>query len=246
MNEARASALRRLERARAVRDLINVLRALLEHRMTRPQAAAWAAELRSSGGPTFDSATALAVFDALAWVDERDGDGQQVRDVDLHAYLAELRGGACFVGDRDPLVRLRLDLDQLAERVGTKPTRWWCSGLGWFEELRFATLASERPFVATAAQGQREHVDVYKLARDPWRDALIDLFEHLVVDDHDAIAFDPAVNLAELPVWALWREDDNANRFEMERYRSYSKAELHERIYRERGHKQFYWVDPVE
>ena len=56
------------------------------------------------------------------------------------------------------------------------------------------------------------------------------------------IAFAPEVNLAELPVWVLWREDDNGNRVEIDRYRSYAKAEQDERIYADRGHRQSYWI----
>lgn len=55
----------------------------------------------------------------------------------------------------------------------------------------------------------------------------------------------PRVDLDELPSWVLWRSDDNGNQFEMERFRSYAKAELHERIYTNRGHKQLYWIRPA-
>lgn len=150
-----------------------------------------------------------------------------------------------MLADPDPLVGLELAIDAFAERVGATPIRWWRTGLGWFCEVRFATLATGRPFVAVAELGQDHGVGIHKHTDDPWKGALIDLFEHFAIDERDTIMLHPAVDLAELPVWALWREDDNANKFEMDRYRSYAKATRDEQIYRDRGHRQFYWVDPV-
>jgi hypothetical protein len=219
--------------------MIDVLRALLDGRMTRAQAEAWARR----PGQIFDSPSAAAVFEALASVDERDDAGELVREVELRAYLDALAGGERFFGDPDPLVCLRLDLDTLAERVGATPIRWWSMGLGWTRELRFAALASGRPFVAIAHEPER--VDVHTLARAPWRDALVELFEHLAIDEREAIAFGPRVELGELPVWVLWRQDDNGNQVEMDRFRSYAKAELHERIYTDRAHRQSYWIRPA-
>ena len=44
-------------------------------------------------------------------------------------------------------------------------------------------------------------------------------------------------------VWVLWRQDDNGNRFAMER--STDRAALEDRaaMYDARGHKQIYWVE---
>lgn len=44
--------------------------------------------------------------------------------------------------------------------------------------------------------------------------------------------------------WALWRLDDNGNRFLMETYDSRERAEAAAREYTARGHKQTYWVEP--
>ena len=217
--------------------MLDILRALLEGRMTRAQVQAWAHARRPA---SFDSATAAAVFEALLGIDDED----IVRDVELRAYLDALEVGQRFVGDADPLVCLRMELDALAEQVGATPIHWWTAGLGWARELSFAALASGRPFVAIARADQPERVYVHKLARDPWQDALVELFEQLAIDDREAIGFDPQVDLAELPVWSLCREDDNGNQFEIDRYRSYAKAELYERIYTDRGHRQSYWIRP--
>ncbi|NJK32877.1 MAG: hypothetical protein HC927_10985 [Deltaproteobacteria bacterium] len=65
------------------------------------------------------------------------------------------------------------------------------------------------------------------------------------MDDADVGYVHPKVDLAKLPVWALWRQDDNANRFEIARFRSYAKAYAQERMFTARGHRQTYWVDPL-
>lgn len=43
--------------------------------------------------------------------------------------------------------------------------------------------------------------------------------------------------------WALWRLDDNGNRFLMETFDSRERAEAAARDYTARGHKQTYWVE---
>jgi hypothetical protein len=86
---------------------------------------------------------------------------------------------------------------------------------------------------------------VRKQQRDPWRDALLDLFEALAIDDRDVVRFGDEVDLESLPCWALWRSDDNGNKFEMERSRSYAKAAAQEQLYSARGHRQVYWVEPA-
>lgn len=43
--------------------------------------------------------------------------------------------------------------------------------------------------------------------------------------------------------WALWRQDDNGNRFLIARFDSAEAAEAEQRRYEALGHKQTYWVD---
>lgn len=45
--------------------------------------------------------------------------------------------------------------------------------------------------------------------------------------------------------WALWRLDDNGNRFLMETFDVRGYAEAAVRDYSARGHKQVYWVEPA-
>lgn len=46
------------------------------------------------------------------------------------------------------------------------------------------------------------------------------------------------------PTWAVWRQDDNGNRFAMSR--GHSRQEALELVadYESRGHKQHYWASP--
>jgi hypothetical protein len=236
---------RRLQ-AERVRALTNHLRALLDGRMTRAEVQAWTRELwppgSGQGGP-FTSATAASVFDSLwIFVDPRTG-REMVRDIELRAYLRWLGEGESFLADNEPLVVLAGDIDGLAARTGTEAVRWWCDGLGWHASLRFSAPARGRPFVVHAALERPTTLDVRKLRSDDWHDALVDLFETLAIDDADTLFIDPHVDLAQLPAWSLWRQDDNGNRFEMARFRSYAKACAHERMFTARGHKQNYWVE---
>ena len=152
-----------------------------------------------------------------------------------------------FVADADPLFRLPMTLDELAERTQTAPIRQIVDELGRCEILYFCAPASGRPFIARArARGENQsEVFVYKQRTDTWRDAVIDAFETLAIDERDTIGLHPTIELDQLPQWSLWREDDYSNRFEMDRYHCYAKARALERMFRARGHHQSYWVDPT-
>lgn len=242
----------RFEQARRYRVLVDTVRALLESRMTRAQAKAWTRELwppdSGQGGP-LRSGIAATVFDSLWNIEERDERGDVVREVDLRAYLDWLMRGDCFLGDDQPLLLLEGDIDEFGKQLGVTPFRHWVDGLGWFLGLRFCATATERPFVARMGEGPggpstiHRVIEIYKQRSDPWHNAVIDLFETLAIDERDVGWMNPAVELEQLPRWALWREDDNANQFEIDRFRSYSKAIAQERMYTARGHRQFYWVD---
>jgi hypothetical protein len=45
--------------------------------------------------------------------------------------------------------------------------------------------------------------------------------------------------------WVVWRQDDNGNRFEVNRYESRAEAEEVAATMEARGHKQIYWVAEV-
>lgn len=232
-----------------VRTMAAKLRALIEGRATRADVMKWTRELwppgSGQGGP-FISGEASSIFSSIWNLDEQWGDGPLVRDVDLRGYLRWLSEGETFHADEnDPLVILDRDLTALAAQVGGEVIRWWLDGIGWCCDLRFCAPARGRAFMAGSTLRRPGSVEIFKLRGDDPHDALIELFEALAIDDEDCKHISPAINLSRLPVWALWREDDNVNRFEVARFRSYAKARAHEQIFTARGHKQTYWVDPA-
>lgn len=197
MDPRRHEAHERLEQARRYRALIDVVRALLDGRMTRAQAGVWIREHADESRPT-SSDIAATVFASLEHIDAHDDGGELVREE-----------------------------------------------FGWHHAIRFCAVGTSRPFFALQDDRPAHPVTIHKLRSDPWRDAVIDLFETLAIDEHDVAYLDPRIDLAQLPCWALWREDDNVNRFEIDRFHSYAKAIAQEQMYTARGHRQFYWVDPA-
>lgn len=188
---------------------------------------------------------ASAVFASLLNLTETTASGEPlVREVDLRGYRRWLIEGSPFIGTPDWMVGLPISMAELANLVGDEPVRFWNEGLGWFVELRFCALASGRPFAATGALEGATGIGVHFRQADIVHEAVVDLFEMLAIDDHD-VTLHPDIDLAQLPQWALWRQDDNANRFEVERYRCYAKAVALEQMYTARRHRQSYWVDPV-
>lgn len=251
----RAVSVRGLERAERdrqqterVRILVAKLRALLGGQLTRADVMRWTQELwppdTGQGGP-FSSGDAACVFDSIYNLDEQWDDGPLVRDVDVRAYLRWLTEGETFVADDEPLVAFAGDLKVLAAKVGGEAIRWWFDGIGWYRQLRFCAPARGRPFLAVSPLETRDVCQVCIRRGDDPRAALIDLFEALAVDDSDCKALSSAIDRADLPAWGLWRQDDNGNRFEVARFRSYAKACAQEQIFTDRGHKQTYWVEPA-
>jgi len=47
-------------------------------------------------------------------------------------------------------------------------------------------------------------------------------------------------------VWVVRRQDDHGNRFEVSRHDSREAAQEHADVLEARGHKQIYWVAPLE
>ena len=244
------AAAQRHATSQRVAAMIEQLRALIEGRRTRAQVEDWARALAVGlpypTVPFPGHGRAHLVWASLVNAHERHDEGEIVRLGDLRAYLDWLTRGESFVGVPEQLVGLPISLDALAERTGTTPVRSWCEGLGWMGELRFGATLSGRPFVAFGdALGAGAGTAIHERKGDPWHEALIDLFETFAIDERDTTQLREDVDLAQLPVWSFWREDDNANRFEIERFRSYAKAEAQVELFRARGHRQFYWVEPA-
>jgi len=47
-------------------------------------------------------------------------------------------------------------------------------------------------------------------------------------------------------VWVVRRQDDHGNRFEVSRHDTREAAQEHADVLEARGHKQLYWVAPLE
>lgn len=227
--------------------LVDNLRALLDGRRTRAEVLAWTRELwppgSDQGGP-YRWPEAEVVFDSIWNLAALRGDELVVREVDLRAYLRWLSEGECFHADDDQLFMLELDIEEFAAQTRTEAIRWWLDGLGWRASIRFCTPARGWRFVAHSSLERPGWVDFRKRRSDDWNDAIVELFEALAIDDSDVSLIHRQVDLTRLPVWALWRQDDNGNRIEMARFRSYAKACAQEQVFTDRGHRQIYWVEP--
>jgi hypothetical protein len=247
MTEAdRANAERRLAVARRVGELIAKLEEVLDGRSTRAQVMHWARDPQRAWPEYRLPGSASAVANALCNLDARGFDGREfVGEHELRVYLDTLRRGESFVGTGEPFVGLALDIDSFAARLDLRPVHWLDDGVDWSVELQFGVPTSGRAFLAACDARARTPVEIRRQRHVGWRDALTDLFEGLALDEHEVTWWHPEIELVRLPRWALWREDDNANQFELERSYSFAKLELRERTMRERGHRQFYWIDPV-
>ena len=231
--------------------MLATIEGLLAGELTREQGLAWCEQLRppkhDGRSPFYGSGLgdASAVFESLWNLDQLRADGEPwVRELDLRGYRRWLREGHVFVGTRDPMVGLRFELEALVERVGGEPVRFWNHGLGWYLELRFCAPLSGRPFVAFESMFYPGGCSVHFRRGDDPQEALRDLFETLAMDEHE-LGLHPELDAERLPQWALWREDDNNNRFEIERSRSYAKLAEREQMFEARGHRQSYWIEPV-
>jgi hypothetical protein len=47
-------------------------------------------------------------------------------------------------------------------------------------------------------------------------------------------------------LWVVWRQDDNGNQYEVSRLPTRAEAEELAATMEARGHKQIYWVAPVD
>ena len=169
--------------------MLATIDAVLAGAMTRAEAMAWTVALLNTQpdrrNPFGKDPEAWTVFESLFGIDEIMSDGEpRVREVDLRSYRRWLLEEEFFIATRDPMVALRLTIDELAMKVGGEPVRFWLDGLGWHAELRFRA-ANGRPFVALCCLEQPSFVEVRFLRDDVARDALADLLELVALADDD-------------------------------------------------------------
>ncbi|HNL91234.1 MAG TPA: hypothetical protein PKH05_19290 [Nitrospira sp.] len=231
-----------------VRTMAAKLRALLAGHVNRAEIREWTREvwpLGSGQGNPFKWGEAASIFDSVYNIDEEHNDCPLVRDREIRAYLRWLTEGETFHADEEPLAILAHDIEKFAAAVGGDAIRWWLDGVGWCVEVRFCAPAIGRVFLAHSRLDRSNELSISKLSRDDWHVAIMDLFEALAIDDKDCTAISPKVELPRLPLWAVRRQDDNGNNFEIDRHRSYTKACAQAERLTARGHKQLYWIDTV-
>jgi hypothetical protein len=66
---------------------------------------------------------------------------------------------------------------------------------------------------------------------------------HSSIDEKDVLA---KKTTAQPMAWAVWRQDDHGNRFEVSRGHSHVEALRLVAEFEAKGHKQYYWVNPEE
>lgn len=232
-----------------VLDMIRVLVEAIHGRITRADVVAWSRTIwpngSGQGGPFRRHGTASTVFDSIYNLDRDD----VVREHDLRAYVRWLAEGEALQPDDAPIAVLHgRPSDWLPTPALDAPVRCWIDGLGWHEGVQLACPATGRPLMATSRlepSNSERAVSIMMRAGDDAREAVLDLFETFAIDERDVVYLDPRVQVATLPVWQLWRLDDNGNEFQMETFRSRAKALETQARFEARGHRQSYFVRPA-
>ncbi len=233
-----------------VLDMIRVLEEAIHGRITRADVVAWSRAIwpcqSGQGGPFPRHGVASTVFDSIYNLD-RD---EVVRDHDLRAYVRWLAEGEAFQSDPAPVAVLHgRPSDWVPTPSLDAPVRSWIDGLGWYEEVQLACPATGRPLLATSPldpSKSEQAVSIMMRLGDEAREAVLDLFETFAIDECDVIYVDPRVQAETLPVWQLWRLDDNGNEFLIEAFRSRAKAVATQARFEARGQRQTYFVRPSQ
>jgi hypothetical protein len=237
----------RYEQAQRVKELIELLESFLAGRIERSDITRWVYQQwppgSDQGGPFLLHGTAHAVVSSIWNIEERSDEEYLVRPQDVAAYLEWLKHGALFDSDGQTLVTLALPVDTLRGMTRTQEIRYWLDGIGWQWELRFASAATGRCFVATSNLTEVHRCHIYKRRSDDAMQAVEDLVECLALAGPEITYRDEAVDLERLPRWALCRQDDNGQRYEMTTFLSYTRALREADVFERRGHKQSYWVE---
>ena len=234
----------------ATHELLARLRRFASGDMTHEALGAWARAAwrpeHGQAGPLAGNprATALLLdaFNAEDRHDPRDADSPRIfrpRDATealrwFHA--APLEGEPAVIG------HFWLDFDRVARQVERPTRRSVVDGIGWHEDLRFASPGTGRRFSLARCLPQRgPRVTASTESGGDPADVLADFAETTGCDDaeleHRAAPFD-----VPLPRWALHRQDDNGNEFVVSTHASRVRACSERDRFAARMHKQLYWV----
>ncbi|MDC3961934.1 hypothetical protein [Polyangium jinanense] len=231
--------------AARVRELVDLLRAFLEGRTDRVDIARWTCtgwrEAAAAKGGFPDHAIARLVFMSLEDIERRWGDDFLVRREDVTGYVEWLTTRGYLMASL-PLAAVARSIDSLVTEMRGDTVRFFLPGLGWLVETCFASAATGRGFWAVSDLERGSGLEIRTIRGDDPTEAAQDLAEALALDTPEVQWIEPRIDLAALPRWSLWRQDDNGQRYEMSTFLSYSRAMRECATFEARGHKQMYWV----
>jgi hypothetical protein len=170
-----------------------------------------------------------------------------LRVADATAYLQLLRRGE-FGGPGVLVGGIATSLEAYAEQIGRGTERHVVEGLGWFEQLRFASLGSGRAFALNRPLQRLEMhdavaTDIVVAPGGAPAEVIRDLVEALAIDRSDFVWLADEFKDVVLPEHTLWRQDDNGNRFAIQTFTGRRKAEAELRRFESLPHKQTYWLE---
>lgn len=169
--------------------MVEVLQSFLDGHTPRSAIVSFTREvwpdMSRQGGPFMKDGTASSVFDSIWNVEERYGEEYLLRESDLRDYLRWLTEGDPLSEARNR-VWVRRSATEVAALPGSRDTRFWMDGLGWFLSVELRSPKTGRIFVAVGpmdfdkpmrgaavhATGELDHgmmedlLETFALARD--------------------------------------------------------------------------------
>jgi hypothetical protein len=213
----------RFEVARLVHEMIDLTQQFLDGSASRAELVAWSrVEGHRFHTPAADGlSTCLWNCDLMLQTGE-----PLVRRVDLADHLRELReGGIPF--DQDEFIVLTLSVEQVAARLRREVTRIPIDGLGWFTCVRFASLATGRPFASISLRdfqdprvGSVVRTHGFPDAEESREAVVSDLLDTLGID-LDEVTHSRGVVSAR---WDLTHADEYGNVTQVASFSGYAKA----------------------
>lgn len=237
------SAAERLQYGRQVGEMAALVERYLADEVTE-------AELQGLVFPTRPHqfrGSADGLYSSIYNLDAKIDGAPLIRRQDLIEQLRFVRrGDPVLFPDQVDLAVVALSAAEIAQRTGVQTERFAEEGIGWFEAVRFASLATGRPFVSCscllpADREVRAQVRTWGLPAVPEERAAVvaDLFDTLCIDSADARLL--CAPLARC--WDLMRSDDNGHSYRVSRFTGYAKACARLTQFEASTGKQCYWLE---
>lgn len=242
------------ETRRLTIEIVARLEDFVAGRETNEGLEAWAMSVwgRTQKGPAHTNRWASSVLinlhNAGARHDQRDATSPfLLRAADATAYLQRLRRGE-FGGPGVLVGGIATPLEPFVERFGLGTEHHIVDGLGWFEQLQFASFGSGRAFALNRPLQYLEKydalaTDIVAAPGEVPAEVLRDLVEALVIDRSDFVWLSSDFKDVVLPEHTLWRQDDNGNRVVIQKFTGRRKAEKELARFEALSHKQMYWLE---